>query len=232
MTVRDALLLSNIAFLALVALAFVASVVVFVLNRASEKAKDRELAAYQTAAEMRIHSAQADAAAALERAVAGASENLRTKERTAMLVREAVALHAQTLAARTPAALEAPSASEPIGAAPIDAKVADRTLSTDQRGKMLAILIRRPGEVTVMSGVGAEAERYATEIRAIFSAAGWTVESGVVVEPKMPLAPLSLVLGTSGQDLAVRKAFQAAGVAAANRPRSPMDRPSTIYVGS
>jgi hypothetical protein len=227
MTVRDALLLSNIAFLALVALAFVASVVVFLLNRASERAKDRELAAYQTAAEMRIHSAQADAAAALERAVAGASENLRTKERTAMLVREAVALHAQTLASRTPPALEAPPAAEPIGA-----KIADRTLSTDQRGKMLAILIRRPGDVTVMSGIGSEAERYAAEIRGIFSAAGWTVESGVVVEPKIPLAPLSLVLGTSGQDLAVRKAFHAAGVAVADRPRSPMDRPSTIYVGS
>jgi hypothetical protein len=226
MTVRDALIFSNIAFLALVALAFVASVVVFLLNRASERAKDRELAAYQTAAEMSIHSARADAAEALERAVAAAAENLRTKERTAMLVREAVTLHAQTLAARTPA-LEAPPVAQPIGD-----NTGDRTLSADQRGRMIAVLIRHQGDVTVMSGIGSEAERYAAEVRTVFSAAGWKVESGVVVAPKMPLAPLSLVLGTSGQDQAVRKAFQEAGVNVSSRPRSPMDRPTTIYVGS
>jgi len=226
MTVRDALLLSNIAFLGLVALAFVASVVVFLLNRASERAKDRELAAYQTTAEMRIHSARADAAEALERAVAGQAENLRARERTALIVREAVALHAQALAARTPA-LEAPQAAAPGGD-----ETVDRTLSTDQRGRMIAVLIRRRGDVTVMNGMGSEAERYAADVRAVFSAAGWNVESGVVVAPKTPLAPLSLVLGTTGQDLTVRKAFEAAGVNVGDRPRSPMDRPSTIYVGS
>jgi hypothetical protein len=66
----------------------------------------------------------------------------------------------------------------------------------------------------------------------VFSASGWKVESGVVVDPKIPLAPLSLVLGASEQDKAVRTAFQAAGLTAPDRPRSPMDRPSTIYVGS
>ncbi len=227
MTVRDALILSNIAFLGLVALAFVASVVVFLLNRSSERAKDRELAAYQTTAEMRINSARADAAEALERAVMGETENLRARERTAMLVREAVVMHARALATRTPTpALEAPAPAEAAGD-----EVADRTLSADQRGKMIAVLIRLHGDITVMSGAGSEAERYAADIRSVFSAAGWKVETGVVVAPKVPLAPLSLVLGTSGQDLAVRIAFQAAGVHVGDRPRSAMDRPSTIYVG-
>lgn len=226
MSVRDALLFSNVAFLALVALAFVASVIVFFLNRANERAKDRELAAYQTAAELRIHSARADAAAAIERAIAGEAENLRAKERTALLVRDAVALHAQTLAA---------AKSPPVAALPaaenVDDNIADRTLSNDQRGKMIAVLIRRQGDVTVMNGIGSDTEAYAAEIRAVFSAAGWKVESGVVVEPRIPLAPLSLVAGASGQDVAVRRAFQAAGVAVRDRLRSPMDRPTTIYVG-
>lgn len=227
MTARDALLISNVAFLAIVALAFVASVVVFLLNRASERAKDRELAAYQTTAELRIHSARADAASALERAIARDVESVQARERTAMLVRDAAALHAQTMAARA-LPLQAPRpAIEHIGA-----RIANRTLSSEQRANMIAVLIAHPGEVTVINGPGPEAERYAGDVRVIFNVSGWKVESGIVIEPRIPLTPLSLVLGTSEQDVAVRKAFDLAGVAVASRPRSPMDRPTTIYVGS
>lgn len=226
MSSRDALLLSNIVFLALAALVFIAGMVAFLLNRANERAKDRELAAYHASAQVRINSAQADAAAALERAVAREAENLKSKERTATILRDVVALHAQTLAARTPALAAPPPAARLTG------EIDDRTLSSDQRAKMASVLIRRHGDVTVMNGIGAEAERYAAEIRAVFTAAGWNVETGVAIEPEPPLAPLSLVLGTTAQDMAVRKAFEAAGVAVAYRPRSPMDRPTTIYVGS
>ena len=226
MTARDALLLSNIVFLALTALVFIAGMVAFLLNRANERAKDRELAAYHVAAQVRINSAQADAAAALERAVAKEAENLKTKERTATILRDIVALHAQTAAARTPALAAPPPAAR------LPDKIDDRTLSNDQRAKMAAVLIRRHGDVTVMNGVGAETERFAAEIRAVFIAAGWNVETGVAIEPKTPLAPLSLVAGATAQDIAVRKAFAAAGVAVTDRRRSPMDRPTTIYVGS
>lgn len=229
MTAREALLISNIAFMALVALAFVAAVVVFFLNRSSERAKDRQLAAYQAAAEARIQTARAEAAVAIERAVAGESENVRARERTAMLVREAAALHARALASRAtpgapppPAALAAPQAAAPW----------DGTLSSEQRGRMIAALIRRPGKVTLMSDSGPGAERLSAELRSVFTASGWRVESGIVVDPKIPLAPLSLVIGATEQDKAVRRAFAAAGVPAADRPRSPLDRPTTIYVGS
>jgi hypothetical protein len=97
---------------------------------------------------------------------------------------------------------------------------------------MVSALIANPGQVTIMNSVGSDTERYAADLRVIFNVSGWTVESGVVIEPKIPLAPLSLVLGDSPQDMAIRQAFEAAGVAVADRPRSPMDRPTTIYVGS
>jgi hypothetical protein len=226
MTVRDALLLSNVAFLTLVALAFVASTIVFLLNRASERAKDRELSAYHAASELRIHSARADAAAALERAVAGEAENLKTRERTAMLVREAAALHARTLAVRARAVEGPPTVPR------IAEKFTERPLSNEQRATMVSVLIRHPGQVTVINGVGADTERCAADLRVIFSVSGWTVGSGVVVDPRIPLAPLSLVLGTSAQDMAIREAFKAAGVTVVDRPRSSMDRPTTIYVGS
>jgi hypothetical protein len=226
MTIRDALLLSNIAFLALVALAFVASTIVFLLNRASERAKDRELSAYHAASQLQIHSARADAAAALERAVAGEAENLKTRERTALLVREAAAIHAQTLAARA-RAVEGPQAVPRIAE-----KFTERALSNEQRARMVSVLIAHPSQVTVINGVGSDTERYAADLRVIFSASGWTVESGATIDPKTPLAPLSLVLGTSAQDMAIREAFKAAGVTVVDRPRSSMDRPTTIYVGS
>ena len=244
MTVRDALIISNVAFLTLAALTFIAGMFVFFLNRAVERAKDRELSNYQTAAEVRIQSARADAAAALERALAREEENLRTRERTALLVRDAAALHVQALTARTPAAPALPPPavqSLPAGAAPAapalpaaagGERTAEGALSGDQRGKMIAMLIRHRGDVTVINGMGADSERHAAELRAVFRAAGWQVESGVVIQPKVPLARLSLVLGTTEQDKLVRRAFAAAGVGVADRPRSPMDRPTTIYVGS
>jgi hypothetical protein len=234
MTVRDALMLSNAAFLLFGALTIIAGVFLLFLNRAVERTKDRELAAYQTAAEVRIHSARADAAEALERAVARETENLKTRALTALLVRDAVALHAQTLAARSqgPQAVGASPAPTLHAGAPGGDGLADGTLSGDQRGKMISILIRRPGDVTVMNGAGSDAERRAAELRAVFRASGWQVESGVAIDPKVPLAPLSLVLGTSEQDKAVRRAFAAAGVGVTERPRSPIDRPTTIYVGA
>ncbi|MDB5480525.1 MAG: hypothetical protein JWO83_1578 [Caulobacteraceae bacterium] len=227
MTARDALLISNVAFLTLVALAFVASVVVFFLNRASERAKDRELAAYQTAAELRIHSARADAAAALERAISRDADSVQARERTAMFVREAAALHAQTMAARV---LPLPPPRAAIGHS--GERTVNRTLSSEQRARMISVLIAHPGQITVINDAGPEPERYAADLRVIFNVSGWKVESGIVIEPRIPLAPLSLVLGTSEQDMAVRKAFEGAGVAVPDRPRSPMDRPTTIYVGS
>jgi hypothetical protein len=232
MTARDALMLSTIAFLALAALTVVAGVFVVFLSRISERDKDRDLAAYQTAAELRIHSARADAADALDRALAREGENTQSRERTAMLAREAAALLAQVTAARAqPPALPPPATTARAAEPPVE-RTADGRLSAAQRGRMIAVLIRRPGDITVMNATGADAERQAADIRAVFSASGWKVESGVVVDPKIPLAPLSLVLGASEQDKAVRTAFQAAGLTAPDRPRSPMDRPSTIYVGS
>jgi hypothetical protein len=229
MTAREALLISNIAFMALVALAFVAAVVVFFLNRSSERAKDRQLAAYQAAAEAHTHAARAEAVAAMERAVASESENVRARERTAMLLREAAALHAQALASRaTPvASLPPPALAAPETAAPWDG-----TLSNEQRGRMIAALIRRPGEVTLMSDSGPGAERLSAELRSVFTASGWRVQSGIVVDPKIPLAPLSLVLGATEQDKAVRRAFAAAGVPVADRPRGPLDRATSVYIGS
>ncbi|HLZ83527.1 MAG TPA: hypothetical protein VKQ54_08155, partial [Caulobacteraceae bacterium] len=238
MTVRDALLLSNLAFLALAALTLVAGLFVFLLNRAVERAKDREVATYQSTADVRIQSARADAAAALERAIALESENLRTRERTAMLVHDAAAMHLQALSGRglapqTPAApplvAMAPSAPSLAAAA---AGGPGGALSNDQRGRMISVLIRSPGDVTVINGIGSDPERRAADLRAVFRAAGWQVETGVVIQPKVPLAPVSLVLGSSEQDKAVRRAFAAAGVGVADRPRSPMDRPTTVYVGS
>ncbi len=220
MTVRDALFLSTVAFLVLAALTIAAGVIAVFLGRANERARARELAAHRTAGETRIH----DAAAALEQLLAREAENLKTRERTAMLVREAAALYAQTLA-RAPA-LEAGSAVPRIAQ-----QSADGPLSDAQRGRMVSVLIRRPGEVMVINGIGSEAERRAAEIRAIFRASRWKVESGVVVDPKIPLGSLSLVLGTSEQDVAVRMAFAAAGVTVSDRRRAPMDRPTTLYVG-
>ena len=226
LAVGDALLLSHVAFLVLAALTLIAGAAVVLLNGTVEKDKDRALAAYQADAETRIHSASADAAEALERAVEGRIDALTTTERTAMLIHEAAALHAQTPAPSASAA-EAPPAADPIGE-----RIVDWTLSSEQRAKMIAVLIQHPGRVTLFNGMGADPERYAGALRVLFSVSGWTVESGVVPQPRAPLAPLSVVLGTSEQDLAVRQAFEAAGVAVADRRRSPIDRPTTIYVGS
>jgi hypothetical protein len=225
MTVRDALLLSTIAFLVLAALTLAAGVIVVFLSRANDRAKDRQLADYQSAGETRVHSVRANAAAALERLLAREAENLKTMERMAVLVREAAALNAQTLANRVPAVDAGPAVPR------IAQQSADGALSADQRGKMVSVLIRRPGDVTVINSVGIEAERHAAEIRAIFRASGWRVASGGFIEPRVPGASLSLVLGTSEQDVAVREAFAAAGVAVTDRPRSPTDRPTTVYVG-
>ena len=227
MTVRDALFLSTVAFLVLAALTLVAGVIVVLLSRANDRARERELAASRTAGETRVHTALADAVAALERLLAREAEHLRAGERTATLLREAPAPHAQTLADRALA----------VEAGPVVARIAqrsaDRTLSDDQRGKMVSVLMRRSGDVMVVNGIGTEAGRRAAEMRAIFRASGWKVESGVVIDPKIPLlASLSVVLGTSEQDVVVREAFAVAGVAVADRPRSPMDRPTTIYVSS
>jgi hypothetical protein len=230
MTVRDALLISTVAFIGLAGLTIVAGMIVVLLSRASERASARQAAAFRDEAEIRIHAARAEAAAAIDRALAREEENLRSRERTAMLVRDAVALHAQVLATRAPPApMAAPSLPPP---APLAVAAADGSLSPIQRGRLISVLMRSPGDVTVINGVGLVAERHAADVRAVFTAAGWRVESGVVVDPKIPLAPVSLVLGRSAQDQTVRQAFQAAGVAAADRPRSPMDRPTTVYVGS
>jgi hypothetical protein len=227
MNVRDALFLSTVAFLVLAALTLVAGVIVVFLGRANDRARERELAAYRTAGETRIHSALADAVAALERLVARQGEHLKAVERTATLPREPAAQHAPALADSAMA----------VEAGPVVPRIAQRTadgaLSDDQRGKMVSVLMRRPGDVMVVNGIGTEAGRRAAEMRAIFRASGWKVESSVVIDPKIPLlASLSVVLGASEQDVAVREAFAVAGVAVAERRRSPMDRPTTIYVSS
>ena len=224
MTVRDALLLSTIAFLVLAGLTLAAGVIAVFLGRANERAKNRELAAFRTAGETRVHAVRADAAAVLERLLAREAEALKTIERTAMLVHEA-ALHVRTPGAEA-AAVEADPAVRRIAQ-----QGADGALSAEQRGKMVSILIRRPGDVAVIHGVGSDAERRAAEIRAIFKASGWTVQSSGAVEPNVPSASLSLVLETSERDVAVRNAFGAAGVAITERPRAPTDQPITIYVG-
>jgi hypothetical protein len=225
-TLGGALLLSQVAFLVLAAMTLIAGVAVVLLDGALERDKDRALAAYQSDAEIRIHSASADAAEAIERAVEGRVDALTTAERTAMLLREAAALRAQPPASGASAAEARPAAD------PIVARAADRTLTSDQRARMISVLIRHPGQVTVLSSTGAETARYAGALKVLFSVSGWTVESGVVNQPRIPLPPLSVVLGTSEQDLAVRQAFEAAGAAVIDRPRSPIDRPTTIYVGS
>ena len=227
MTVRDALLLSTVAFLVLAALTIVAGIIVVFLSRANERARERELATYRTAGEARVHAALAEAVAALERLLAREAEQLRAGERTATLLREAPAPQPQALADRAVAVEAAPVVPR------ITQRSADRMLSDDQRGKMVSVLMRRPGDVMVVNGIGTDAGRRAAEMRAIFRASGWKVESGVVIDPKIPLlASLSVVLGASEQDIAVREAFALAGVAVADRPRSPMDRPTTIYVSS
>jgi hypothetical protein len=225
-TVGDALFLSHVAFLVLAALTLIAGIAVVLLSGAVERDKDRALATYQSDAEIRIHSASADAAEALERAVEGRIDALTTTERTAMLVREAAALNAQAPVANAPATEARPAAD------PIVEREVERTLSSDQRARMIGVLIQHPGQVTLLNGRGAEAERYAGALKVLFNVSGWTVESGIVTQPRIPLAPLSVVLGFSEQDLAVRQAFEAAGVAVTERPRSPVDRPTTIYVGS
>ncbi len=222
----DAALLSNVAFLVLAALTLMAGVAVVLLSGVLERDKDRTLAAYQSDAEIRIHSARADAAEAIEQAAETQADALTAKERTAMLLRQAAALSAQAAVAGTPEA-EARPAADPIGE-----RIVDRTLSSDQRARMISVLIRHPGQVTVLNSRGAETERYAGALKVLFSVSGWTVESGVVSEPRIPLPPLSVVLGISEQDLAVRQAFEAAGVPVTDRVRSPIDRPTTIYVGS
>ena len=226
LSVGDALFISHVAFLVLAALTLIAGVAVVLLNGAVERDKDRTLASYQSDAEIRIHTASADAAEAIERAVEGRIDALTTTQRTAMLVREAAALNARAPVAGAPAAEARPAAD------PIIETVVERTLSSDQRARMVGVLIQHPGQVTVLSGRGAEAERYAGALKVLFNVSGWTVESGVVTQPRIPLAPLSVVLGISEQDLTVRHAFEAAGVAVTDRPRSPIDRPTTIYVGS
>ena len=97
---------------------------------------------------------------------------------------------------------------------------------------MVSVLIRRPGDVAVLNSAGFEAERRAAEIKAIFRACGWKVASDGGVQAKVGGGSVSLVLGTSEQDAAVRSAFAAAGVAVTERPPGPTDRPTTIYVGS
>ena len=223
LSARDALLISNIAFLTLAALTLVASMVVFSLYLAHEREKDRELAAHDAAAAVRIHSASADAAAALERAVARDSENLLTRERTAMLDREAAASRAQAPPTTAQAAPISPRTAQPF---------AERTMSSEQRAKFIAELIQYPGQVMVLTGAGAETERYADALKVLFSVSGWVVESGVAVGPRASAAPVSVVLGSSSQDIAIRRAFEAAGVAASDRPRAPTDRPCTIYIGA
>jgi hypothetical protein len=225
-TLGDALVLSHVALLVLAALTLIAGVAVVLLDAAVERDKDRALAVYQSDAEIRIHSASANAAEALERAVEARIDALTTTERSAMLVREAAALNAQAPVAGPPAAEARPTAD------PVVEKVVDRTLSSDQRARIVEVLLQHPGRVTVLSVRGAEAEKYAGALKVLFSVSGWTVESGVVTQPRNPLAPLSVVLGFSEQDLAVRQAFEAAGVAVADRTRSPIDQPTTIYVGS
>jgi hypothetical protein len=225
MSVRDALLISNLAFLVLTALAFVAGAVSLFLSGLNERGKDRELAAYHASTELRIHSARADIVAALERVLASERRNLEAKERTAMIVRDAAALHAQAMADRA-RAVEAPPAAPRLSHA-----ATERTLSSIQRAKMISVLIEHPGQITVVSGGGPEAERYAEDLRVIFSVSRWRVEGGSVADFRLMRAPLSLALGTSEQDIVVRTAFEAAGVAVANRPRGPMDPPTTIYVG-
>ena len=225
-TLGDALLLSHVALLVLAALTLIAGVAVVLLDGAVERDKDRVLATYQSDAQIRIHAASANAAEAIERAVEGRIDALTTTERTAMIVREAAALNAQAPVAGGPVAEARPAAD------PIVERVVERTLSSDQRARMIGVLIQHPGQVTVLSDRGAEAERYAGALKVLFSVSGWTVESGLVTEPRTPLAPLAVVLGSSEQDLAVRQAFEAAGVTVTDRPRSPIDRPTTIYVGS
>lgn len=221
MTVRDALLISNIVFVVLVALAFVVGGLSLFLNSVNERAHDRELAAYQTRSELRIQRARADAAAALQQAIDSETEQLRSKEHTAMIMRDTVALLAQRVRPGEP-----PPTTPRLGY-----EAGDRTLSTAQRAKMLSVLIERPGQITIVNGRTVEAEQYAAALRVIFRVSRWNVESGVVADPGSPLPPLSLVEGSPEQDMVVRRSFDAAGVEVADRPAGPMDRPGTLYVG-
>jgi hypothetical protein len=225
MTVRDALVISNITFVVLVALAFVVGGLSLFLNSVNERAHDRELAAYQTRSELRIQRARADAAATLQRAIDSETENLRTRERTALLMHDTAAMQAQTASQRA-RAVEAPPATPRLGY-----KAADRTLSTAQRAKMISVLIERPGQITIVNGRTPEAEQYAAALTVIFRVSRWSVDSGVVADPRVRLPPLSLVEGSSEQDTAVRRSFAAAGVEVADQPPGPMDRPGTLYVG-
>jgi len=238
-TLEGALLLANILFVALGALTLVAGLAVLLLNRATDRAKDREIA------HLRIEAATAKATAAGQLSVmesrlvdwlgfrAPADASLGPPRLAAPAAQLAVPQSAPAFASAAPGRAASEIFSPAPDAGPVnEAAITPRRLTGAQKQRMEAILKLAPAVVMLTTDGHAEPEAFADELQSVFTAAGWHVDRALYASLDRPLAPLSANLKSSPIDVAVKGAFAAAGLPLS--PRDPVDAKADreIFIGS
>ncbi len=238
-TLEGALLIANVLFVALGALTLVAGLAVLLLNRAMDRAKDREIA------HLRIEAAAAKATAAGQLAVMESRLVDWLGSRAPTDAEPAVAQPAppNIPLAVPPGAGSRPSPPTPLRGDPFfspapapapasDAVFAPRHLTPAQKQRMEAILRLAPAIIMITTDGHAEPEAFADELQAIFTVAGWHVDRALYASLDRPLAPLSANLKSSPIDVAVRGAFAASGLPLTARDPVDARADREIFVGS
>jgi hypothetical protein len=242
-SLEGALVLANVAFLALGGLTLLAGIAVLMLGRAVDRLKDREIA------DLRVEAATASATAAGQ--MAAVESRLLTWLGAHSPPAEAPA--APRLAATPPpaAALASPNrfvdarAAPPPPLKPVEILSmpadpgagavgggAQRHLVPAQRQRMESILRLAPSMIMITTDGHAEPERFADELQSVFVEAGWHVDRAVYASLNRPLAPLSANLKPTPIDVAVRGAFAASGLTLAARDSADVNADREIFVGS
>jgi hypothetical protein len=238
-TLEGALLLANVLFIALGALTLVAGLAVLLLNRAMDRAKDREIA------HLRIEAAAAKATAAGQMSV---MESRMVDWLGARAPSDAEPPAGRPAAPNIPLAVPPSAASRPSPPTPLpadqffspapaptaasDAVFAPRHLTAAQKQRMEAILRLAPSIIMITTDGHAEPEAFADELQAIFTLAGWHVDRALYASLDRPLAPLSANLKSTPIDVAVRGAFAASGLHLTARDPIDARADREIFVGS
>jgi hypothetical protein len=212
------LLVSNTVFFIFSALAVASSVAVFLLTRAYDREKDRELTAYQASARVEIADASKRATEALERAVAQSAENLKTAERTAQLEKDAAQLRKDT--ATVSSAVKT-----------VQSNLMPRRLLPAQREAFAAALKAGvPGTVEVVSLMDGTDKALAVDLSAAFAGAGWAVISPSVLGPGVPFPALGVTFVNRAHKQQVESAFRAVGLNFVQESRRADNYPSSAPI--
>jgi uncharacterized membrane protein len=241
-SLQGALVLANVIFLILGSLTLIAGVVVLMLGRALDRARDQEIAHLRLEAATTAANAANQLATVESRLLTWIGAHNSSTDLTGATGRLAAPAVGPTTTIPHPDrdARTAPPPIKPVevlsltpDAAPAGVTpAAQRRLTDTQRQKMEAILRVAPSMIMITTDGHAEPERFADELQSVFVDAGWHVDRAVYASLTRPLAPLSANLKPTPIDVAVRGAFAAASLSLIPRDSADPNADREIFVGS